>query len=160
MSLRDEPYMLAREEGAAIWFIGILVVMKATSEQTGGAFGLVEQVLPAGFAAPYHVHHAEDEVYYVLEGEITFICGGEKLRGGPGTYVFGPRDIPHGVRVEGTAPARLLHLNTPGGFEHFFQDMGEPAQTLTIPPPGPIDMEKLMVLATKYNIEILGPLPE
>jgi quercetin dioxygenase-like cupin family protein len=160
MLLRDEPYMLAREEGAAIWFIGILVVMKATSEQTGGAFGLVEQVLPAGFASPYHVHHAEDEAFYVLEGQITFICGGEKLRGEPGTYVFGPRDIPHGVRVEGTVPARMLLLVTPGGFERFWQDMGEPAQTFTIPPPGPVDMEKLMALAPKYNLEILGPLPE
>ncbi|NTU80454.1 MAG: cupin domain-containing protein [Chloroflexales bacterium] len=96
-----------------MWFIGILVVMKATSEQTGGAFGLVEQVLPAGFVSPYHVHHAEDEAFYVLEGQITFICGGEKLRGEPGTYVFGPRDIPHGVRVEGPDP-RFVSPATPG----------------------------------------------
>ena len=159
-SLGNAPYALAREEGEAIWFLGMLVVMKATGEQTGGAFGLIENVMPAGFAGPYHVHHAEDEAFYVLEGELTFFCGNHRITGGPGTFVYGPRDVPHGIRVEGPVPARILLQTLPGGFEHFFRDMGEPAQELTLPPPGPVDMEKLLGLATKYNYEILGPLPE
>ncbi|MGH9454238.1 MAG: cupin domain-containing protein [Terriglobia bacterium] len=56
--------------------------MKATGESTGGAFGLIEQLIPAGFATPYHVHHAEDEAFYVLEGQLTFICEGKKLGSG------------------------------------------------------------------------------
>lgn len=55
------PYALAKEEGQAVWFLGTLVIIKATSEQIGGAFGLIDNVLPAGFASPYHLHRNEDE---------------------------------------------------------------------------------------------------
>ncbi len=160
MLKQNEPYVLAKDEGAAIWFFGSLVLLKATGDQTGGTFGFMEQVCPPGFANPYHVHHAEDEAFYVLEGELTVIVGNEKVTAGPGTYVYGPRDIPHGFRVEGNTPCRLLLLATPSGFEQFVMELGEPAKELTFPPAEPPDMEKVMALAAKYNIEILGPLPE
>src|SRR5688572_24331195 len=67
-----QPYVSPRE-APAIWFLGSLTFVKASRDTTGGAFGLVEQLLPAGFASPYHVHHAEDESFYVIEGEATFI---------------------------------------------------------------------------------------
>jgi len=143
-----------------VWFLGTLAIFKATAESTRGAFGLIDSVIPAGFQSPYHVHHAEDESFYVTEGEVTFICDGKKLQVGPGAFVFGPRDIPHGFRVEGTAPARMLFLTSPGGgFERFILEMGEPATSATLPPPSLPDMQKLMMLAAKYKIDILGPLP-
>ena len=119
------PYALGKEEGQAIWFLGTLTFVKATKASTGGAYGLIEQVIPAGFSSPYHVHHDEDEAFYVLEGEITFYCGDQRLKGGPGTYVFGPREIPHGFKVEGDHPARLLLLASPGGFEQFVIDASD-----------------------------------
>ena len=155
-----QPYMLARKEGSAIWFLGNLTFVKATSEKTRGAYRLIEQVIPVGFASPYHVHRAEDEAFYILEGEVSFVCDRQWLKAGPGAYVFGPRDIPHGFRVEGTAPARILVLTTPGGFERFVVELGEPAKEVGLPPPLPPDMQKLMRLAAKYKIEILGPLPK
>ncbi len=154
------PFALAWEEGEALWFLGTLTWVKATSEQTGAAYGLIEQVIPAGFASPYHVHHAEDEAFYVVEGELTVIWGGQRVTAGPGAFVFGPRGIPHGFRVEGSAPARLLLLASPAGFEQFIVEMSEPVIDRAIPPTAPPDMGKLMALAAKYNIEILGPLPE
>lgn len=147
-------------EASAIWFLGTLTSVKATSETTNGAFGLIEQLIPAGFASPYHVHHAEDEAFYVLEGELAFISEGRASKAGPGAYIFGPRDIPHGFRVEASAPARILVLTVPAGFERFVVEMGEPATERVLPPPAPPDMAKLMVLAAKYHIDILGPLPE
>jgi quercetin dioxygenase-like cupin family protein len=134
--------------------------VKASRDTTGGAFGLVEQLLPAGFATPYHVHHAEDESFYMIEGEATFIVDGRKLKVEPGTFVYGPREIPHGFRIDGTKPARLLVLATPCGFEQFVTEAGEPAAELTLPPPSAPDMPKLIALAAKYRIDILGPLPE
>jgi quercetin dioxygenase-like cupin family protein len=135
------------------------MLVKATAKQTGGAFGLIEQVMAAGFASPWHVHHAEDEAFYVIEGELTFLCGDQKMQAGPGTFVYAPRDIPHGFRVEGTQEARVLLHFTPGGFEQFAIELSEPT-----PPAGPPDinawMEKVMALATQYNLEVLGPLPE
>lgn len=160
MEVDVRPYALSRQEGRAVWFLGTLSHTKATGEQTRGAFGLVEQLIPAGFASPYHVHRAEDESFYVLEGEVTFICDGQELEARPGAYIFGPRGVPHGFRVEGSTPARMLFLATPSGFEQFVEEVGEPAKEATLPPPEPPDMEKLMTLAEKYQIEILGLLPE
>ena len=154
-----QPHALGKDEGPAVWFLGTLVIVKATAESTRGAFGLIDSVIPAGFESPYHVHHAEDESFYVTEGEVTFICDGRKLKVGSGAYVFGPREIPHGFRIEGTAPARMLFLTTPAGFERFILEMSEPATDLALPQPTPPDMEKLTTLAAKYKIDILGPLP-
>ncbi|MGH9664398.1 MAG: quercetin 2,3-dioxygenase [Bryobacteraceae bacterium] len=154
-----QPQAVAKDEGQAVWFLGTLAIVKATTESTRGAFGLIDSAIPAGFESPYHVHHAEDESFYVTEGDVMFICGGRKLRAGPGDFVFGPREIPHGFRIEGTGPARMLFLATPGGFERFMLEMSEPATELIIPPQAPPDMEKLARLAAKYSIDILGPLP-
>ena len=137
-----------------VYFLGLPTVVRATSQTTNGAFGLIDQLMmPPGFASPYHTHHLEDEAFYVLEGELAFVCGGSWTIAGPGTYVFGPRNIPHGFKVVGDAPARMLLLCSPGGFEQFVVEMAEPA-------PAPPDMARLMAVAAKYKIDILGPLPE
>jgi len=154
-----QPYVNRRQE-PAVWFLGALTLVKSTGESTNGAFGLIEQLIPGGFASPYHIHHLEDEAFYVLEGEAMFVCDGKWLKAGPGAYVFGPREIPHGFKIESTTPARILVLCAPAGFERFVIEMSEPATELTLPPPAQPDMTKLMALAAKYKIDILGPLPE
>jgi mannose-6-phosphate isomerase-like protein (cupin superfamily) len=155
MAVTTQPYALAREEGEELWFLGAPTRVIANAEQTGGAFGLIEQVIPAGSESPLHVHHAEDESFYVVEGRMTFLCGDQKVHAEAGTFVYGPRGIPHGFRVEGEQPARVLLQCTPRGFEHFVMEMSEPA-----PPSGPPDMQRLISVAAKYGNEILGPLPE
>ena len=153
-------HALGKDEGPAVWFLNQLAVVKATAKQTSNAFGLIEVLAPVGPASPYHVHRAEDETFYVLEGELEFISGERRLTGVPGSYVFLPREIPHGFRVVGTSPARFLVLVTPGGFEGFLIEIGKPASALTLPAPSEPDMDKLTAVAAKYEIEILGPLPE
>ena len=74
--------------------MGVPTRVLATAEQTGGAFGLIEHVIPAGDESPWHVHHAEDESFYVVEGHMTFLCGEQRVQAGPGTFVYGPREIP------------------------------------------------------------------
>jgi quercetin dioxygenase-like cupin family protein len=155
-----ELYALAKEEGQAIWFLDTLTFVKATGQQSGGAFGLIEHVALPGSGSPYHVHHAEEESFYVLEGELTFISGDDKFTGTAGSYVFLPRDIPHGFKVTGDKLARYLVMVTPAGFEQYIIELSQPATALVLPPARPPDMAKLMSLAAKYNIEILGPLPE
>jgi len=155
MEATKRPYALAREEGEELWFLGVPTRVIATAEQTGGAFRLIEHVIAPGGESPWHVHHAEDESFYVLEGRMTFLCGEQKVHAEAGTFVYGPRGIPHGFRVEGDQPARLLLQCTPGGFEHFIMEMSEAE-----PPSGPPDMERLLSVAARYDNEILGPLPE
>jgi quercetin dioxygenase-like cupin family protein len=152
----QQPYLNTRED-PAFRFLGLPTLMRSTGETTGGAFGLMEHWdMPPGFTTPYHRHHLEDEAFYILQGEVAFICDGKWLMGGPGTYVFGPREIPHGFKIVGDQPASMLILCAPSGFERFVL---EQATDINLPP-GPPDMGKLMELAAKYKIDILGPLPE
>ena len=146
------PYVNTAQE-PPFYFLGLRTILRATGPTTNGAFGLVEQVMPPGFASPYHTHHLEDEAFYVLDGEMAFVCDGEWTKAAPGTFVFGPRNIPHGFKVLGDEPARMLLLCAPGGFTQFVVDMSEPA-------PAPPDMTKLMALASKYEVDIHGPLPD
>ena len=148
--------ILNTREESRFRFLGLPTIIRATSQTTNGAFGLVEHLMPPGFASPHHLHHREDEAFYVIEGHVAFVCGGEWLVAGPGAYVFGPRGIAHGFKVLGAAPARMLLLCAPAGFERFVVDMGEPDSAAAAPP----DMARLAALAAQYGIDILGPLPE
>jgi quercetin dioxygenase-like cupin family protein len=153
MTPGQKPYLNTRED-APIRFLGLPTLMRSTAESTNGSFGLMEHwEMPPGFASPYHMHHLEDEAFYVLEGEMAFVCDGKWMKGGPGTYVFGPREIPHGFKVVGSIPARMRLLCTPAGFESFVLELSVPINDLTPP-----DMAKLMAVAAKYQIDILGPL--
>jgi steroid delta-isomerase-like uncharacterized protein len=112
--------------------------------------------MPVGFASPYHTHHREDESFYVLEGELAFVCGGNWLKARPGAFVYGPRGAPHGFKVIGHSPARMLLMCAPAGFERFVLEQTTPLAE----PPSPPDMHRLLTLAAKYGIDIHGPLPE
>ena len=148
-----QPQLNTRNDDV-FFFLGAPTSLRATAATTGGAFGLIEgHQMPPGFESPYHVHSNEDEAFYVLEGEIAFIVDGKWMAGGPGTYAFGPRNIPHGFKVVSDTPARLLLLASPGGFEGFVSELRQPE-------PAPPDMGVLATTAARYGIEILGPLPE
>jgi mannose-6-phosphate isomerase-like protein (cupin superfamily) len=155
-----KPYVFTDEEGPAFWSVGVLARLKATGAQTEERFDLVEEWCPPGYATPLHIHHAEHEAFFVLEGELTIFCGNERIHARPGTYVFGPREIPHGFRVVGTEPARVLILAAPSGFAQFLVEAGEPAKDLTSLPDTPLDLERIAAVGARHQIEILGPLPD
>jgi hypothetical protein len=110
--------------------------------------------------APLHVHHREDEAFWILEGELTFQVGDETIKASPGSFLYGPRDVPHRYTVD-SGPARMLFLLSPAGFEEFIYATSEPAKerTLLPPPEGPpseAEMEQMGALAHRYGCEILG----
>ena len=117
-----------RGEGEARWWFGQLAVIKATGEATGGAYTLVEITVAPGYRTPLHVHHREDEGFWVLDGHATFTVGEETIEAPAGTYLFGPRDVPHWWAA-GPDGARVLYLFTPAGIEGLIEDMSVPAQT-------------------------------
>jgi mannose-6-phosphate isomerase-like protein (cupin superfamily) len=155
----DSGYALDPGDGQATWFLGTLMTAKAGSEQTGGAFTLLEWTAPPGFAPPLHLHQAEDEAFYILDGAMTVTCGDRSWQATPGSFVFLPRGVAHGFTVTGTSPLRGLQLTVPGGFERFMAEVGEPAQSLTLPPSAAPDVEKLLASAARHRIDILGPPP-
>jgi mannose-6-phosphate isomerase-like protein (cupin superfamily) len=153
----DDATFLGPGEGQAIWFLRNRMTVKATAATTGGAFGLLESLIAPGFSPPLHVHHQEDEAFYVLEGELTMKCGDRTFRATAGAFVFLPRDVPHTFVVEGDRPARMLTLLTPGGGEGVFIEGGRPAESDGLPPPAPPDIEGLKRVSRKYGAEIVGP---
>jgi quercetin dioxygenase-like cupin family protein len=155
MSQDRQPYLNTRQDQPFMFF-GAPTVIRSTGETTDNHFFLMEALsMPPGLESPYHVHHKEDEAFYILAGTIAFLCGETWHVAGPGTWVYGPRDIPHGFRVLGTSPAQMLLLCAPAGFERFVRDLSMP---LDAPPAAP-DMALIVAAAAKYGIDVLGPLP-
>lgn len=149
---------VAPGEGRALWVLGDLYEFKATGESTGGAYALVETTVSPGLPGPPpHIHHREDEAFYVLEGEVELNVEGNVSTAGPGSFVNVPKGTLHTFKNAGTTPARFLGIVAPAGFEGFFEEVGEPVTDKTAPPAGPPDVEKVMALAPKYGLEIPPP---
>ena len=152
------PIALQPGAGEARWFLGFLVTIKASRETTGGSVAVIEHHGVHGLGSPLHVHHNEDEWFYVIEGQLTFWIGGDVIEGAAGSFVYGPRGVPHTFLVS-SPEARFLLVAEPAGLEGFVRELSEPAQTLTLPPAGvqPPAPEAMMTAASKYGLDILGP---
>ena len=152
-----KPFATAANEGEARWWLGGLAVIKATAEQTGGLFSIVEITEPPNMSAPLHVHHREDETFLILDGEATIEVGDRTIRARPGDMVFGPRGIPHRYDV-GPDGCRLLFLLTPGGFEKLVREMSVPAERRTLPPPSAEepDWDHVAAVAEANGCELLA----
>jgi quercetin dioxygenase-like cupin family protein len=152
------PIALQPAQGEALWFFGFLATVKASTESTAGRVAVIEHLGPRGAGSPLHVHHGEDEWFYVLEGELTLWVGGEIIDAPAGSFVYGPREIPHTFTVS-SEQARFLLVTEPAGLEQFMRALAEPAERLEIPPAPSAspDMGALAQLAARYGIEILGP---
>ena len=153
-----EPIALGPDEGEALWFLGVLATIKSSNESTDGRVAVIEHLAPQGAGSPLHVHRREDEWFYVIDGELTFWVGGRVIQAPAGSFVYGPRDVPHTFVVR-SAEARFLLVTEPAGFENFMRALAEPAETRTLPPApgGPPDFERLGSIAAEYGLEILGP---
>ena len=155
------PIIRAHEEGEKRWwFGGGIHTWKATSEETGGAFLMFEDLMAGGKATPMHSHPDVDEALYILEGEIMVNIGGETHRVGAGGTVVAPRGVAHAFRVT-SETARVLGFVTPGapGAEAFYKGASEPAGA-DVNVSGPVDFGRVMESARQTGAtEILGPPP-
>lgn len=146
-------------EGDATWHLDALWTWKVPAAATGGSLSVAEQLLPRGSAPPLHRHAHEDEVWIVLDGEVSFFLDGQEHLTGDGTYVFGPRGRAHTYLVR-SETARMVILLLPGACEEFFLSTGHPAASHTLPLPAPPDMDALMAGMARFGIELVGPPPE
>jgi quercetin dioxygenase-like cupin family protein len=152
-----QPTAVAKDEGEARWWLGALAVIKATAADTGGHLTVVDVTDPPGVEAPLHVHHREDEAFWILEGHVTFEIGGKTIEASTGDFVFGPRDVPHRYKV-GDAGSRMLFILTPGGFEGLVRATSDPARSRTLPPadhPMPDD-EQMMAAQAAAGCALVG----
>ncbi len=136
-------------KGLLLSVLGERVTIKLTGDESDGACAAVEISTPPQVGPPLHVHHREDEAFYVLEGMYEIRVGGRMIPAPPGTFAFLPRDIPHSYTNVGYRTGRLLLTITPAGFERFFEDVGQHGAG------SPVTREILDALARTYDIEFL-----
>jgi len=152
-----EPFLLLAGEGASVWSLGGRLTLKLTAAEAEERFALVEVLAFQSTEPPLHIHHREDEAWYLLDGQMTFYVGDQVLEATAGCFVFAPRGIAHTFTVD-VEPTRVLVFASPAGFEHFALELGEPATgdnppaQLAVPPP-----EVLGPVADRYGIEVVGP---
>jgi quercetin dioxygenase-like cupin family protein len=139
----------------SVWYNGSLMTLLATGEETQGKFALIEAVSRKGNDPPPHIHRREEEIFYVLEGEVAFLVGDRTIKGTPGTMIFLPRDLRHSFTIE-SEHARMLILVTPAGLEGWFKEFSVPARAMTLPPanePGYQDIQRMLEAAARYGID-------
>ena len=132
----------------------MLAEVKASAAETGGRSTLVEITAPAGSEAPLHVHYADDEGFYVLEGSVTILVGDERveLDGRPARLRPARRPAPVRRRPRG---AKMLWVLVPGGFEDFIEDVSVPAGRPTVPPGTSLPPENAAEIVLRHGMELL-----
>jgi quercetin dioxygenase-like cupin family protein len=153
-----KPYRLASGEGLDnVWWKSGRVTVKTAGTETGNAFSQIEVDDPHGSGPPLHLHHNEDETFYILEGEVTIRVGEERIDLEAGDYLFAPRGIAHAYVVR-SERARMLVTASPAGVEQFFVSHGvpvtgpEPPTDAVMPP-----MDELARLFADHGCDIVGP---
>jgi quercetin dioxygenase-like cupin family protein len=153
-----KPYRVASGEGGAdVWWKSGRITVKVAGAETGNAFSQVESADPRGSGPPLHLHHNEDETFYVLEGEVTVFVGEERFDLSAGDYLFAPREVAHAYVVR-SERARMLGTLCPAGLEQLIVSLGvpvtgaEPPTDAVMPP-----MDEMVRLFAAYGCEILGP---
>jgi len=151
------PMATRRGEGEARWWLDCLAEIKVTAEDTGGLLSILEITEAPNATAPLHVHHREDEGFWILEGDVTLEVGDTRIEAHAGDFAFGPRGIPHRYTV-GDGGCRMLFIMTPGGFEDLVREMSVPARARTLPPPPDEepDWAHVAAVATAHGCEVLS----
>lgn len=156
-----KPVVLLPKQGRALWHLGALLNFKALSAETNGEYWALEGMADHSMTVPLHAHTREAEIWYVLEGEITFTIGDKRMTAGPGAFAYIPPNVPHTFHIR-SGTARWFGIGVPGGLDEWFFETGIPAQALTLPPPpdGPPDVDAIVASLKAYGTDTLGPPPD
>ena len=149
MNDSPRPFAVAPGEGRTIQGpAGGPLTFKARGEQTGGRLTAAENIIAPGDGPPVHTHEAEDEFWWVIEGQLRFKLGDTFAETETGSFVWVPRGVPHAFQNVGDTPARLLVMFTPSGMERFFDAFG------ALSAPGPPDFARL---GAQAGMDVVGP---
>ncbi len=145
------PAAIPPHEGRAVELGGFGVVFKIDGEATGGAFSVVEHPIQPGTLIFPHVHEHEDEHSFVVAGRIGARVGDHEIPdAGPGSYVLKPRGVPHTYWNGGPAPARVLDIISPAGFERYFEEL---AELFATEDPLEPDVHELAALVARFRLD-------
>lgn len=146
-------------EGPRIGVVGDVYRFLATGDDTDGKYCTFEALVPPGSGPPPHIHSREEESFLVLEGEMTFQLGEDRIVASAGTFLNMPVGSLHCFRNESRQVARMLISVAPAGLEKMFFEVGQPLadDQVTAPSPSPADIQKLLAAAPRYGVEIKVP---
>ena len=141
-----------------LWFGDALLTIHATHAQ---GISMIESLTPYGYSPPLHIHHAEDELFRVLDGELALRVGDSELRLAAGETAVAPKGVAHTFRVESPEGARALVVTTEGDFERMVRSLSRPAEQPELPtpsgPPTPEQAEAFAAVCRENRLEIVGP---
>jgi mannose-6-phosphate isomerase-like protein (cupin superfamily) len=145
-----------KELDSRISVMGEILDLKITGKETGGSLCVVELTSFPHNGPPPHIHHREDESFYVIDGMFSFLLGGSTTEADPGFFCRVPKGTLHTYQNIGTGPAKALVILTPAGFEKFWLEIGKMVANQTGPsgPPDPETIARLMALAPQYGLEV------
>lgn len=143
----------------ALYWLGELAIIHVTGKETDGRYCMIELYATNEGSPPWHVHHREDEGFYVIEGELTISVGGNTSKLKAGDYLLAPKDIPHTYTVDSPGHARILIVCSPSGFEDCVRALSTPATSHIPPEPGSIEIDyaKVMDIAAENGVEFVEP---
>lgn len=135
------------------------VTFLVTGEQTGGAYFMAEVTIPPGGGTPPHIHHREEEAFYLQQGTLSIQVGDKTLTASPGDFVQLPREVVHCFQNSGNVDTKLLLVCSPAGLEKFFEQAFYPAADWPedMPPMNDAFMARLLTAAAKCDLEFLPP---
>lgn len=147
---------LDSSQAEAWWFLDTLVVEHRCAPDM--VTTVLEMTLPVGHAPALHVHDTLDDTWYILDGRMAVRCGDDEYVATAGNRVSMPRGVPHGFRVIGDRPARVLAVHDNATFRDFVDELGEPTDH-RVPPPSPSfpTMDELGRAAHAHDIAPVGP---
>ena len=157
--MTNMPLLRKPNEGRTIAVVGDIYRFLATGDDTNCNYAMWEAIVPPGGGPPPHVHSREEEGIYILEGEIIFQIGDQRLLATAGMFANMPVGTPHSFKNESGRTARMLISVAPAGLEQIFFEVGQPVDldATAAPLPTKADIEKLLTIAPRYGMEIKVP---
>jgi mannose-6-phosphate isomerase-like protein (cupin superfamily) len=149
----ESAFILQPGEGRSIDLGNFQMTVKASSDDTAGAFSLLEAEEPPNFGPPMHIHRDAAEAFYVLSGEYIIFLEEREVSCAEGSFIFIPAGMRHGFRV-GTTVSRKLNFYVPAGMVGYFDDLSDAIKREEADP------ESLAEIATRYAMDVLGPVPD
>jgi mannose-6-phosphate isomerase-like protein (cupin superfamily) len=144
----SDAIFVSANEGKSFQVFTDTLTIKIPSERVNGAYSVSENVTPPGNGVPPHIHHRENEMFYVLEGEYEFRCGDRVFNAAKGALVALPKEIPHALKNTGSVLGKTLVILIPGRMEKMFEELSKL-------PPGPPDLENINAITKKYGVDFL-----
>jgi quercetin dioxygenase-like cupin family protein len=157
MTDQNIAFHLPADTGPCFWGPGDRYTFLVTGDQTNGAYFIMEAIIPPGGGPPLHIHHREQESFYLLEGTLEITLGEKRLKAATGDFVQIPRGMVHAFYNAGSNTVKMLLFFSPAGMDKYFEEVLEPVRDrlANIPPVTDALIGRMVDAGPKHGIEFV-----